>query len=298
MTIVEREFTSMSNKNISSLEGYNLSKLVIPRSVDLSKLFGDTQTDKLQLLANQMAESQKLHMSILKTMAPQLSEMAELIKRQYQPQMDALQSAISQLQPFISNSELLSKQLQVIPIPRGLTSDALSALTSFNAFQRLSEIYEARDEINPFNSGNPEAIQEAIAQNTDILNEVKELITNRSQNELQPGDIPEWIYSFLVKKIPFLNKKNYAFIVFLFYAILYTYERYSDFQQGDKIEEIYDRQVKADEEIAKKGLQTENIVNRVDEIGEDVDSIGSQIDETDSKLDLLIYEIQKQKISK
>lgn len=296
MAIVEKDFSALSKNLMSSLEGHDLSKLAIPRSLDLYKLFGESQTDKLQLLTKQMAESLKVHQSLLQTMAPQLSEMAELIKMNYQPQMEAFQSAISLLQPFISTAELVSKQLQVIPIPQGLSSNALLSLSSFNTFQRLSEVYEEFDEINPLSLGNSGEIREAISQNTEMLIEIKELITNKNQNELQPGDIPELIYLYLIKKIPFLDKKKYGFIVFLFYATLYTYERYADFQQGEKIEEIYDHQVNTDENIIKMDLEIENNGNKVDEIGADIDSMRSQIKELDNKLDLLIDEILKQRI--
>lgn len=305
MTSVRNNATRLSQSILSPLEGYDLSKLVIPRNKDLGHLIGLGSIDKLQELTKQMTEATKVHRSMLKSFAPQLSEMAELIENRFKIQTTAFQSAIKQLQPFISNAELLSQQLSVLPIPEGLTSDSMRALSTFNSFQRFKEVYEEYNSYGVSSLEDLKTVNALISQNTDLLMEVKEIVAKANEDTLQAGDIPELIYSYLVKKIPFLDKKTYSFIVLLISAVMFTYGIYSNEQMEDKIEEVSSKQDETIKGVIQIGKDVKEVGTSVDNVYNNIETIETKVNDMENsnrehseslnnKLDMIIHKMRNQ----
>ena len=310
--------TDNNDKILAAIIGTDLARLAVPKPPDINKIIisGDL-TAKLQLMAKQMSKTFEAQQSIMLGLAPQLSAIAQAIEQQYQPQVEAFQTIAQKLQPLISQQTKFAQDLSKIATQVSPALDAIKTLSSYNAFQRYKQTYEEfGGDLDPENV-TEEEVERTIEDNREIINEVNEVVIRAENDGITPGDVPELIYSFLIKRVPNLSKRTYGIIVLIFCAAILAYELHSAHSTNTTLDETVEpaleeqsktlEQHTKDHQKVKQGI-TDNS-KEIKTTQEKIDSTKAAVDdlhedfntyqeETNDKLDLILEEMRKQGNSK
>lgn len=305
--------TDNNDKILAAIIGTDLARLAIPKPPDINKIIinGDL-TAKLQLMAKQMSSTVETQQSII-GLAPQLSAIAKAIEQKYQPQITAFQTIAQKLQPLMSQQSKFAQDISKITSQVSPALDAIKTLSSYNAFQRYKQTYEEfGGDLDPENF-TEEEVERTIEDNREIINEVNEVLLHAENDGITPGDVPELIYSFLIKRVPNLSKRTYGIIVLIFCTTILAYELHSAHSTNTTLEEKVEPALKEqlnkleqntkDHQKAKHGItdnskeikttqeKLDSTKAAVNDLNEDFNTYQ---EETNDKLDLILEKMRKQ----
>lgn len=293
-----------SNDNIlAAISRTDLSRLAIPKFHNL--MISEDLTHSFQLIAKQMSKVNEAHQSAISELANRMRETSDLIEQLYQPQVKAFQVIAQKLQPLINQHTIFAQDFSKIATQINPTLEAIKTLSSFNAYQRYKETYEEfGGDLDPENI-TKEDIEQTIENNSEIIREVNEAII-RSENEgVTPGDVPQFIYSILVKRVPHLKKQTYSMLVLIFCIVVLIYQLHSDYltnrmlkQQTKTLEAHSKDHEEIKDSISDNKQDIKVIQSKVDSTNTVVYNLQEKIEnyqeETSDKLDLILEVMRKQ----
>jgi hypothetical protein len=306
------KWKSMAHSNdmmLAAIAGTDLARLAIPKIPDISKMMlsGD-YTARLKLISSQMRKASQARQSVLTGLAPQLTAIARAIENTKKQQVTAFQTIAQKIHPIISQQTKMAHDLSRIAVQVSPVMEAIKTLSSYNAYLRYKETYnEFGGDLDPDNISEEE-IEHTIENNSEFIQEVNEIIIQAEDDGAPPGDIPELVYKFLIKRLPNLSKRTYSIIVLIFCSIILVYQLHSTYSTNKALDDVIipklEQNSKAHESLSvDHGELKEELSDNLDalsEIQEKVDStqvtsesIKRLHEETNDKLDLILEEMRK-----
>jgi hypothetical protein len=288
--------------NLALIPGSDLAQLAIPKTPLIEALtIGSDLTKQLHLAAKQMSKSVEVQQSALIGIAPILAQVAKAIEQQYQPQVMAFQSIANSLQPFLTQQTKLAQDISKLTNLTSPAIDAIKTLSSFSAYHRFRETsIEFGGSLDPDNV-TKEEIDKTIEEHKDLIGDVNSVILKAESDGIAVRDTPSIIFSYLINRVPNLNKKTFEIIILIIMTAVFFYGLYSDYSTDVKLDELSGK-------IDTISNDTKNILeensNLKDETKARIDSIKSTTenlskdfeqyqDETNDKLELILKEMRR-----
>lgn len=302
------------DKILAAFAGTDLARLAIPKPTDIDKIIlSSGLVSQVELMSKQLRKPIEPQQSIMSRFVPQMAEFAEAIEMQQKPQIEAFQSIALKLQPLIIQQTKWAQDFSKIALQVGPILEAIRTMSSFNAFQRYRDAFEEfGGGINPDNVTDKE-IAQTIEGNQQLIEEVNKVVLQAELDDVSPLDIPELIFSFLIKKVPNLNRRTYGIIVLILTTAITFFGLYSDYTTNVALDETVlptlKQNTKTLEDHSKDHEEIkERIVTNFEELNETqakIDSTHTAIgdlqkafenykDATNDKLELIIEEMRKQ----
>jgi hypothetical protein len=218
------------------------NKLNIPIDSKIPKfsesILSNESIIQLQEVAKQVSSIISSQQNVLLGLQPQLIGLSKIIEEQQKYRIDSFQSIAQQLQPLIGSQSLFTSDFYKISKQASESLKALKTIGIFNAFENYREsFYEFGGDLNPENF-TEEDIEKTFQENQEIISEVKEVIIKAERDNYSPDDTMDLIYTLFLHRIPFLDKKKYSIMIFIFVFLHFSYNLHSTYSTNNTLDNV------------------------------------------------------------